>query len=480
MSITVGINMFAHPAANTLFRTFNREGDSSLAEYWGIRFAIVILLTWAASFAIGFQLALTILTVIGFVAAIAGLGQPTLGLFGIGMLCTMDAIMGPFLLSGGLLRWNTLNYWLLVVIVLFLPFILRLSDLQTRLLQLLILLLGLEIVNSPYKELGVQIVLSVVTYFGVLVYFARAHHNRDNWYWLGLIVGILAGAGGLVYYLQQSRLPEINRNIWGFFPLTALFTICMSFAFSSGRARGRVMLVLLALINFVWIFLSGSREGVVIAFICVVFLISRIKGVVYQVGILVMALLVIAGVAALFPDLQANTLDRFDLLVDSSRDSLVHRTSGRSDLVLGGWYIFSEHPFGVGTGGFPVAWANLGFREDLSNRVRGVAFPAHAAWIKVFSENGIPGGILFAAYLLSFAITGRRRHDRNLAMLALWTTVVLSVAFTSVEFQWAKGLWFLAAGVTTLINQEAIAAHLQAAMRREPIDNIIRPRRVRL
>ena len=87
------------------------------AKTWGRRFVILAILTWAASFVIGFENALTILVLVGFAAAVVGLRSPAIGLLGIGMLATLDALTRVFLLSGGLLRWNTLNYWLLLSLI---------------------------------------------------------------------------------------------------------------------------------------------------------------------------------------------------------------------------------------------------------------------------------------------------------------------------------------------------------------------------
>jgi O-antigen ligase len=155
------------------------------------------------------------------------------------------------------------------------------------------------------------------------------------------------------------------------------------------------------------------------------------------------------AVAAQFADLRGTTLHRVDRLLDPSV-SMSGRTSGRSDLVLGGWYIFLDHPFGVGTGGFYSAWADLGRREGLSGFQAGERFDAHAGWIKTLAENGVPGALLLMVYVGSFALAGMRRSNPDLRGLGILTTVVLGVAFLSTEFQ-CKGLWFLATAVTVLL-----------------------------
>jgi len=439
----------------------------------------LILLTWAASFVIGFEVALTLLSLVGFGAAIVGLRWPAIGLLGMSMLFTLDTITSSFLLTRGFFRWNTFNYLLLVVMLVHMPFLLRLSDLQSRLLQLLVLLLGLELLISPNRVQGAQVVLSVVTLFGLLVYFVRASHDEQNWYWMGLVCGFLAAIGGLVFYLQKNQLPYVNPNNWSFFPLTALFAICMCFHLARKHGRGYITLILLAVVNFIWIFLSGSRGDLLIAICCLVFLTVRLQGVWQRSLVFVAAALLGLVISIQFAELRTSSLNRLDLLIDPARGSLRQRTSGRSDLVLGGWYIFLDHPFGVGTGGFQNTWAGIGFVEGLSGYGQGVEKPAHSGWIKVLAENGIPGGLLLASYVLSFAVAGWRSHDRDRLALGLLTAAALSIAFISLEFTWGKGLWFLAAGATTLLHREQIAAHLRGASRREPILNIVRPGNIR-
>jgi O-antigen ligase len=107
---------------------------------------------------------------------------------------------------------------------------------------------------------------------------------------------------------------------------------------------------------------------------------------------------------------------------------------------------------GVGTGGFAVTWMNLRQREGLSVFREGVYTPAHSGWIKILTENGVPGILLFAAFVLSFAGIGWRRRREGMFLLGLLVTLSLSVAFLADEFQ-GKGLWFLAAAVMTVMRR---------------------------
>lgn len=449
------------------------RSETQTIDTWGRLLVILILVLWTSSFLIGFAPAVSVLTIIGFSAAIVGLRKPEVGLLGVGMLSTIDPVTRYLLLTGGLLRWNTFNYWLLIVMVLYLPFLLRLNDIHTRSLQLLLLLLTIEISISPSWVLGAEEVLSAAALFGLLVYFARAQHDERNWYWLAVVNSVVAAAGGLAFLLQEHSLPYVNPNIWAFFPLTAMFTVCMAFVRVRLRRREITLLMALAAMNGLWAFLSASRGGMLIAGWCLLFLIVLIRSMIHRIFIILVGLLIGVVILTQFTDMQAHAVDRLDVLFNSQA-SLRRRTSGRSELLYGGWYMFQEHPMGVGTGGFPKTWANLPIVEGIGNYGRGEEVPAHATWIKILAENGVLGGVLLTIYVCSFVVVGWRRNDRKMLALGLLTTVVLATAFTVVEFQWAKGLWYFGAGVIVLLHRKRVATHLSGALQHEPIDNIVR------
>jgi O-antigen ligase len=113
-----------------------------------------------------------------------------------------------------------------------------------------------------------------------------------------------------------------------------------------------------------------------------------------------------------------------------------------------GWAIFMGKPLGVGTGGFSGAYANADFDETA---FAGTYKQAHSGWIKTLVENGILGIIMLLLYVASFIPTGWRRGKRGTLALGVMVTTILLMAFFSAEFQ-SKGLWFLAAGATAVLN----------------------------
>ncbi len=424
-------------------------------ESWGRWVVGLIAVGWLASIPLGFTRGLGFLTALGYILAMLGLARPAVGLLGIALVATLDAPARIFLMSeGGLLRYNTFNYWLLLVAVLACPVIWRRRDLPVRLLQLFVLLLGVELVVSTDLELGIQHFVNVLSTFGMLAYFTLGGARPDAWIWMGLTSGMAGAVGGLAYYAQVTKLPFANPNSLAYFPVTALFGLCLAFPFASNRPRQQLLLGLLGGLNVVWVFLTGSRGSLLVALICVLFMFLVTPGMSRRLTVLVTVAVLGLAASTQFTDLQDYALGRLTKLADANR-SMSNRTSGRFDLALGGWYIFNDHPLGVGTGGFSDAWAQLGKREGLSGFESGEKFPAHAGWVKVLAENGAPGILLLGSFALSFGLIGLSSRDSRLRYIGLFTSIVLVLAWVSTEFQ-SKGLWFLAAGTATLLAHPAI------------------------
>jgi O-antigen ligase len=204
-----------------------------------------------------------------------------------------------------------------------------------------------------------------------------------------------------------------------------------------------------------WVFLSGSRGTLLVGLVCMAYLIFSMRSKAQKIGYLVFGALLAVFVTLNFATLNQTAMHRINKLLDSEQ-SMVGRTSGRSDLAYGGLLIFLDHPFGVGTGGFTVAWAKMGFRQSLSGYGYGASREAHAGWIKVLAENGFLGFLVLAAFAISFAVLGWQKRRSGLFTIGLFVTCVLSVAWVSTEFA-SKGIWFLTAGVTALLNMKGAA-----------------------
>lgn len=423
--------------------------ETAIVRFCGTALTAVIALTWLGAVAFGFTTALTILTALGFAVAVLGLFHPGVGLLGVVLLCVLDTPARVFLLSGGLFRWNTFNYFLLLVIFFGVAALFRLRDAHLRVLMLFSVLVGLELIISPELQFGGQHLINLVSVFGLVLYFVYANRTVAVWVWLGIVAGVTGAGGGLAYYVERQGLPYVDPNAWAYFPLGAIFAICLAFPFAAKVPRYQVALGGLAAINLVWVFLSGSRGALFVALLCAVYFVAATPGAGRRTVLAAVLVAMALAASVSFGGLQDAATHRVIRLFDPTV-ALASRTSGRSDLVLGGWYIFSAHPFGVGTGGFASAWAELGRHEALSGFEIGKKFQAHAGWIKILVENGWPGILLLGIFVAGFAWRAHRAPYRGYRLLGYLTAAVLSVAWITTEFQ-IKGLWMLAAGTLTLL-----------------------------
>ena len=167
------------------------------AAVWGGRLTLLVAAGWVAAEWVGFLAALRALTFLGFAAAIAGVRRPALGLLGIGILAVLDPVSRHLVMgSGGLLRWNSFNYWLVLFTLVWLPRVWRLSDPHSRLLRALILVLAIGLPFASRWEPGLQTLLNVATVFALVVYAQRAPRDAESMFWLGIVMSVTAAVGG--------------------------------------------------------------------------------------------------------------------------------------------------------------------------------------------------------------------------------------------------------------------------------------------
>lgn len=435
-----------------------RGKSKSGVEIWAKFFVLLSIVSWGITPVIGIKNVVTILALAGFVLTMTGIRKPSVGLIGISVLCTLDPLTRDFVLTGGILRWNSLNYWLLLVMVFYSSLLVRLDNLQTRLLTLFLMVMGISLLVTQNFENGLQNIMAIMITFGILVYFVRAMNDPDALYWSAVVCGWLAGLGGLVYFGLPGMSHLMNPNVWSFFPLTAIISSsCLAVHVVSEQKRRLFTLYVLTAINMGWVFLSSSRGGFIISLMVILILLIAGKNVRLRALLLILGIVALVVISNQFDNLQQHTIARITKTFDSNY-SILDRTSGRSDLIYAGWQIFLKNPMGVGTGGFAPAWLELGsLGGSLTFILTGKELSAHSGWIKVLAENGIPGILLFGGYVLSFAITAWRKKD--CPIVGLQATSCLTVALITTEFQ-SKGLWYLAAGAIVLINRQSISKKL--------------------
>ena len=423
--------------------------DGSAARYWGIRTAAVCTLIWCLAPIIGFPNSVALMTVFGLSLTLIGIALPTPGVFGVGILCVIDPFTRVFLLTGGLLRWNTMNYVLLLAILVHLPLILKRHSLVVQSLKVFAILLVLQLFLTPSPRSGMQHILGMASFFGLLIFFTRGCKDPQIWQWLAFTTGVVAAVCGFIFFPIQDTLPYINWSALFTCPLCALYAAAFAFNFRTSKDWVYRAIWILVVINTMWVVFSGSRGGITIAIPCVIYLISQIPGTSRRLMFITLAIGIGAVLAYQFADRQALVMHRVGKTMDSDYD-MNSRTNGRSDLIKGGWQMFLQHPLvGVGTGGFAYQWKQLDQRKAALSYASGKQKQAHSGWIKTLAETGIIGFLLLLWFTISFWVEGSRTGVRTAAHLGLLVMVTLIIAFISTEFQ-GKAFWFCAAGAAVV------------------------------
>ena len=435
---------------------------------WAVLLSVLAVATLATVPVVGMRAALAALATMGLVGAVAGLARPALGLFSITVLCTIDAMTRVFLLgAGGLLRWNSLNYLLAGVAVLGLPFLLRFRTAPLRFLEALALLLAFGVLVSPDRTTGMQDALAMSAVFGLIVYAARASQYPGIWYWLGHVAGITGAAAGVAFFAYASQLPRIDHNAWAQSSLTALFATVLALLEAYRERRPLALLAVLAAVNTACVFLSGSRGTTITALVAIAVAMLSAPGPGRRIVLMVAMSLAALGTAAVFTEYRTAAVARTRAMTDGER-SMANRTSHRWSLMVGGLYLFQRNPVsGVGTGGFVPAWRVAADDRELAARIPDFRYvargrDAHAGWVKIAVENGLPGLLLLVATLWSFLVVGGRAGRPEVGRLVALSLAVLLV---STEYRTKSG-WFLCACGLAVMHRERIAAYAHESRRR--------------
>jgi hypothetical protein len=173
------------------------------------------------------------------------------------------------------------------------------------------------------------------------------------------------------------------------------------------------------------------------------------------------ALLIGIWVSTSFAEQQVYMITRIQMLFDENLTES-RRTSQRSTLARAGVDIFLKNPLGIGTGSFRDQVAETSYLQ--SNR------PAHSAWIKTLAENGVPGILLMAFFIGSFALAGFHKHQDGLLLFGVFITLTLASAFVAKEFQ-GKSLWFLVASGIAVLHAQQMQEYISRKMKSHEVDH---------
>lgn len=479
MRAVATVELPARPVSLRAERLAQREQSTAPAKpavspavIWGPQLVVLTILAGIAGVVVGIEWAMSGFVIIAMGIFLYGLRVHALGLLGAGLLFALEPLATDLLLSPeagnplgvmtlGVWRYNTIAYAFLLAGATSIRFVWRENDIHTTWLKALLLLQALQLGITSDVPNGIQQMLDYATWFGVMTVLARVVKDDKAWYWMAVVTSVAALVASFLYYSQLGRLPHTNPNNFVYTPLSALFAICLAFK-AAGTSTRQVGLWLMAVTALASAFLSTSRGGLLTGIPCLLFLTWQMRHFRQRFALMIFVLLVGLGGVAAFSHFQTKSAERFELLFDS-KTSIAHRTSGRSDLFVGGWEIFQHNPLGIGTGGFENAWSRLGSVDGQRQFMRsGKRFPPHSGWTRVTVENGIAGIVIFACWIFSFAIAAwRQAPNSHILGVGILATVAMCVGFISVEAH-HPAIWLLSGGAAVQLQARRMDQMLAA------------------
>lgn len=427
-------------------------------------FLIILLITTLIGVFTSFSLFVTLTSSIMFLLLIYGLLNPLVGFFAISILFALDPIVRVYLLDGGLLRWNTLNYWLIFYSVVNLQLLLKNLSRQITTGIAFFFILVFQLSYSENLIEGSQHILGFSSFFGIYIYFlsVRKYNISVLLFYAIILAGLSTLLAGLIFFYQNGfaafdisiyfkqgltldEVDLINANAFAAMLTSAVMIAALSINFITNKTN-RKLVLFLVWANTGLILFSGSRGALLVALFSIYFIISKEKKIFNLILLIIAAYLALLLSVPLFKKSDNLIAKKIVILFDKNA-SEANKTSGRSDIAKVGFEIFKDNPMGVGTGNFTSTFAKYSTKVDfeISSRLEQSRISAHSGLIKILAENGVVGILIFSTFILSF-FTNKKSP---LHTQGLYTIIIVFVTFLSSEFQ-NKPLWMVCAIVAYL------------------------------
>ena len=260
------------------------------------------------------------------------------------------------------------------------------------------------------------------------------------------VLGIATALGALLGFffasMESGRLEMVSGSFRdpNEYAMTMLMGLpLLAFMVRTGNTAVRIAAVGMMVLN-VLIFLETGSRGGMIALLVMGFILFWSVSPAKKIAVAIVAVVLIPLSFLILPSyLQKRYFTFFEADESgpmSSQERMrlqgadVASTEGRMELLLASLKLTAEHPlFGVGPGNFPVAY----FDESKAAGVRVAWNVNHNTYTQLSCETGIPGALMFIAFLLTALTrlnrvvkTGAARGQPELAKAAyhLWLSLV--------------------------------------------------------
>lgn len=413
----------------------------------------LIVLSFLIGLTVSFKLGLSILVIASFAFSIGNLLSDRLLIF-LSILICVDPITRVYIIESAFVRYNSFNYILLSIIIIFMLYR-KVKVKPISAYMWLLLWMGIGISFSSNAELGLLNLLNYLNFLAFYLVFSDVYSRPNperviqNALQSGLIVALSFSilffvVFGLNFFsLQLYRMEDlqyINPNSFSYLPLVGLI---FSFLLKQNFGESRKVHIAVQVVLLFLIAISGSRGSLLIGFAMLFFTVTGRISIKLFVTTSVILILFLQVNSLLLKNSEVFALQRLAQFFDTDIE-LEDASSGRTEIAKVGYEIFLDHPLiGAGTGSFRDEFVKATREGSRGGGVflekrGGMKIAAHSTYVKVLAENGIIGFFLLMTFILSI-YTNRSNYKLNLI-----SAVVIALAFLSTEFG-AKGPWFIAA-----------------------------------
>jgi putative inorganic carbon (hco3(-)) transporter len=275
-------------------------------------------------------------------------------------------------------------------------------------LLVLLFIMGASTIYSIEKVLAIRETIRFASYlviYFIIKYFIRKEESIKfimNSIIINLFIVCIFGVFQYITNFQLKaeyinnydyikRIPSTLENpnaLAGYLILFLFPLIMLSIKYFNNRKQEKFKFFIytfLAVMSFVGIVLSGSRNGYVGIFVGIVIL-----SCLYSFKI-ILAYGVIGAISVINPHIAQRILDLFDMTKNSARLNLWQLGS----------YIIKDHPLlGVGNGNYVVHYDIYSEKYPSLRYGDYKRFSSHNSYIKIESELGIAGGLTFGLMIL--------------------------------------------------------------------------------
>lgn len=427
-------------------------------------FAIAGFLFAALGFLLGFSVFITMAAFASLLGVFLGLAynNPILGFLSITVLLVLDPMIRGYVLVGGLFRWNTINYWLIVFTIANSKLLLNNLTRHLKAVIAFILLIFIQLAYTNDFENGILSILGIFSIIALYTYVisVKQYNIKLILYYCSLVAGYAGLLTGLIFFRENSfqvytlshyynlgltidDMEAINANSFAVTLVAPIMITTVAFSFLKDK-RHRFILFILSLGNLILLTFTGSRGALLTGIVSLYFMLTKKTNALKLIFWALIGYYILSMSAPLLENVDSSIARKIYVLFNDDA-SVSQKTNDRSDIALIGYQMFLENPLGVGTGNFSYTFKKFTMYSFSDLSISQTTKQSHSAFIKIMAENGIFGILLFLLFISTYYYNKKNPIYKN----GIYFILAALATFLSSEFQ-HKPIWFVGAIVAYL------------------------------